>query len=78
MILARSLLLVTTLGSWSLALPAQEIEVPEFHTEKAKASYVLAVPPKHDKKKSTPLILDFHGAAAPTSREASTATRSVR
>ena len=52
------------------SLPAQEIEVPEFHTEKAKASYVLAAPPDHDAARPTPLILDFHGAAAPSRKGA--------
>ncbi|MDP6929379.1 MAG: M14 family zinc carboxypeptidase, partial [Planctomycetota bacterium] len=68
--LVRSLLCVMVLGSSPSWLTAQEIEVPEFHTEKVKASYVIAVPPEHDAKKPTPLILDFHGAVAPSRKGA--------
>lgn len=48
-----------------MARGPQEVEVRRFHTEKAKASYVLALPPSHNPKKASPLILDFHGAIQP-------------
>ena len=32
-----------------MARVPQEVEVPKFHTEKAKASCVLALPPSHNK-----------------------------
>ena len=70
MTLPRVPLVSAVLGFLASGLTGQEVEVPEFHTDKAKASYVLAVPDKHDAQKPTPLILDFHGATAPSRKGA--------
>ncbi len=63
--------------SAATALVSQEVAVPGFHTEKVQASYVLAVPPMHDTKKATPLILDFHGACPPLSKGANLTNKRV-
>lgn len=54
--------------------PAQEVRVPAFDHGKVKASYVVSLPDAPDSGRAWPLILDFHGAIAP-SRKGANLTR---
>jgi len=55
---------------WVAPLTAQVHRLPRFDLEKAEAYYVVSLPDTYDKAKRWPLILDFHGAAAPSRRGA--------
>lgn len=62
----------------TLPLPAQETPLPDFDTEKHKASFVLTHTAGKPVKASWPLILDLHGAIAPSRRARWSPARSGR
>ncbi|KAF0246249.1 MAG: peptidase M14 carboxypeptidase [Planctomycetota bacterium] len=55
----------------------QEFPLPDFDVEKAKATYAIAVPPGYDAKTAWPLIVDLHGAIAPSAKGGSLTVREV-
>lgn len=69
-----SLLLLSLALSFQSSL-ADENPVPEFDLEKVKATYVVSLPETYDAGKKWPLIIDFHGAIAP-SRKGANVTQS--
>jgi M6 family metalloprotease-like protein len=64
----HSLAMVVSL--FVLGAEGDEIPVAEFDLAETTASYVVSLPADYDAKRKWPLIVDFHGAIAPTQKGA--------
>ena len=69
-----SLALLLLLGPGAARAETALEKAPAFDHEGVPATWVITLPPGHDAKKPYPLILDFHGAIAP-SRQGAVVTK---
>ncbi len=76
----KTILASCLLACWLVVaghVAAQEFPLPEFDVARAKASYVVSLPNNYSAEKKWPLIVDFHGAIAPSRKGANVTQRHV-